>query len=96
MQMMQLLIQNQNRPAFSPYTQMPSITLPINNYQDEHGSSVTSQVTFPAGRTLSSSDVSQHQMPSTSRNDLENQRRDKVALKATVHIDFVSHIDCAY
>ena len=28
MQMLQLLIQNQNRPAFSPYTQMPSVTPP--------------------------------------------------------------------
>ena len=28
MQMVQLLIQNQNRPAFSPYTQMPSVTPP--------------------------------------------------------------------
>ena len=28
MQMLQLLIQNQNRPTFSPYTQMPSVTPP--------------------------------------------------------------------
>ena len=55
---MQLLIQNQNRPAFSPYTQMPSVTLPTYNYQQ--GSHVTSQVTFPASSTLSSSNISQH------------------------------------
>ena len=79
MQMMQLLIQNQNRPAFSPYTQMPSVTPPTHNYQQ--GSSVTPQVTFPASSTLSSSDISQHQMPSTSRNDLENQRRDTSSFK---------------
>ena len=80
MQMMQLLIQNQNSPAFSPYTQMPSVTPPTYNYQ--HGSRVTSQVTFPISSTLSSSDNSQHQMPSTSRNNLENQRRDKSSFKS--------------
>ena len=79
MQMMQFLIQNQNRPAFSPDTQMLSVTPTTYNYQ--HGSSVTSQVTFPASSTLSSSDISQHQMPSTSRNDLENQRRDTSSFK---------------
>ena len=82
MQMMQLLIQNQNRPAFSPYTQMPSVTSPTYNYQHEHGSSVTSQVTFAASSTLSFSDISQHQMPSTSKNDLENQRRDISSFKS--------------
>ena len=80
MQMMQLLIQNQNRPVFSPYIQMPSVTPPIYNYQ--YGSSVTSQVTFPTSSTLSSSDISQHEMPSTSRNDLENQRRDTSSFKS--------------
>ena len=78
--MMQLLIQNENRPAFSPYTQVPSVTPPTYDYQ--HGSSVTSQATFPTGSTLSSSDISQHQMPSTSRNDLENQRRDTSSFKS--------------
>ena len=34
--MMQLLIQNQNRPAFPPSTQMPSVTPPTYNYR--HGS----------------------------------------------------------
>ena len=91
MQMLQLLIQNQNRPAFSPYTQMLSVTPPTKNYQ--HGSSVTSQVTFPAARTLSSGDISQHQMPATSRNDLEYQIETQVALKVTGHLGFVSHID---
>ena len=80
MQMMELLIQNQNRPAFSPYTQMPSVTPPTYNYQ--HGSSVTSQVTFPACSTVSSSDIYQHQMPLTSRNDLENQRKDTSSFKS--------------
>ena len=73
-------IQNQNCPAFSPYTQMPSVTPPTYNYQ--HGSGVTSQVTFPACSTLSSSDISQHQMPSTSRNDLEKQRSDTSNFKS--------------
>ena len=75
MQMMQLLIQNQNRPAFSPYIQIPSVTPPT------HGS-VTSQVTFPPSILLSSSDISQHQMSSTSRNNLENQRRDTSSFKS--------------
>ena len=79
MQMRQLLIQNQNRPAFSPYTQMSPVTPPTHNYQ--HGSSVTSQVTLAASGTLSSSDISQHQILSTSRNDLENQRRDTSSFK---------------
>ena len=78
--MMQLLIQNENRPAFSPYIQVPSVTPPTYDYQ--HGSSVTSQATFPTGSALSSSDISQHQMPSTSRNDLENQRRDTSSFKS--------------
>ena len=34
---------------------MPSVTPPTYNYQ--HDSSVTSQVTFPASSTLSSSDI---------------------------------------
>ena len=80
MQMRQLFIQNRNRPAFSPYTQMPSVKPPTYNYQ--HGSSVTSRATFPASGTLSSSDISQHQMLSTSRNDFENQRRETSSFKS--------------
>ena len=93
MKMMQLLIQNQNRTAFSPHTQMPFNTPPTNTYQ--HGCSVTSQVPFP-NSILSSSDISQHQMPSMSRNDLEIKGETQVALKVTGHIDFVSHIDWLY
>ena len=78
--MMQLLIQNENRPAFSPYTQMPSVTPPTYDYQ--HGSSVTSKATFPTCSTFSSSDIFQHQMPSTRKNDLENQRRDTGSFKS--------------
>ena len=73
---------------------MPSVTTLAYNYQ--HGISVTSQVTFPASSTRSASDISQHQMPTTNRNDLENQRRDTSSFKVTGHIDFVSHTDWSY
>ena len=74
MQMMQLLIQDQNSLAFLPYTQIPCY---ITNYNYQNGSSVTSKVTFSASSTLSSSDISQHQMPSTSRMILKLKERHK-------------------
>ena len=91
---MQLLIQNENRPAFSPYTQMPSVTPPTYDYQ--HGSSVTSQATFPTCSNFPQVTFFNTKCLQRGKMIWKIKGETQVALKVTGHIDLVSHIDWSY